>query len=141
MSDSLPRWYTPVSILALIWNILGLLAFTAQVMITDEMIAAMPAPENMLYANIPLWATIAFGVATIGGTLGALMLVMKKSLALPLLIVSLVGVLVQDYHSFLVINVIDVYGYTSLIMPAIVLVIGVMLILLARKGQANGWLN
>jgi hypothetical protein len=101
----------------------------------------MPAPENMLYANIRFCATIAFGVATIGGTLVALILVMKKSLALPLLIVSLVGVLVQDYHSFLVINVIEVFGYTSLIMPAIVLVIGVLLILLARKGQANGWLN
>ena len=87
----------------------------------------------------PGWATAAYGVAVFGGFLGSLLLVMRKNLAGIFLMISLAGILVQDFHAFVVADGLDAYGGQGLIMPAIVLAIAIYLVVLARKAKANGW--
>ena len=139
--NSSPKWFLIVSILALIWNLLGLMAFVSQVTMTAETIAQLPAAEQALYQNIPLWATAAFAIAVGAGTLGCIVLLMKKSIAKIIFITSLIGVLVQNFHSFFVIDAMAVYGVTSIIMPLLVIVIGVTLIMLSQKAIDNQWIN
>lgn len=139
--QSIPKWFSRVSIAAVVWNLLGLLAFIMHMMMTPEMIAALPAEEQVLYQDFPLWATIAFALAVIAGTLGSALLVSKKASAKPVLIVSLLGVLVQNFHSFFIIDSMAVYGVASIIMPALVILIGVGLIMLSHKAIANHWIK
>ncbi|MDO6428284.1 hypothetical protein Q4489_14785 [Thalassotalea sp. 1_MG-2023] len=138
---AIPKWFLIVSIIALIWNILGLMAFISHVMMTPEMISELPSAEQALYQNMPMWATIAFATAVIAGSLGSALLLLKKSIAKPVFIVSLIGVLVQNYHSFFVIDSMAVYGSASIIMPLLVIVIGILLIALSNHAIAKGWLK
>ena len=137
----IPSWFKIVAIIALIWNLLGVVAFVGQMLITPEMLSALPIAEQELYANTPLWATAAFAIAVFSGAFGSLFLLMRKSLATPLLTFSLVGILVQNVHSFFISNSIEVYGPGGMIMPVMIIFLAIYLIWLAKNAQANGWFS
>jgi len=137
----IPSWFKIVAIIALIWNLLGVLAFVGQMLITPEMVSALPIAEQELYANTPLWATTAFAIAVFSGAFGSLFLLMRKSIATPLLTFSLVGILVQNVHSFFISNSIEVYGPGGMIMPVMIILLAIYLIWLAKNAQANGWFS
>lgn len=141
VSNQVPKWFTVIAIIALLWNLMGLLAFVSHVMMTPEMISHLPLEEQALYQNSQAWSTVAFAIAVIAGTLGSLLLVLKKSFAKPVLILSLFGVLAQNVHSFFVIDSMAVYGVTSVIMPMVVILIGILLILLCNRANENQWLS
>ncbi|GAA5140852.1 hypothetical protein [Thalassotalea piscium] len=140
-NTAIPSWYKTVAIIAVIWNIMGVIAFSGHVMMSPEAIATLPAAEQELYQNIPVWVTIAFAIAVFAGLLGSIALLLRKPLALPLLISSLVGIIIQDTYSFLFTNTIKIYGNSVLIMPSVVIVIAVFLIWLANKAKNNHWLD
>jgi hypothetical protein len=137
----IPQWFKVVAIIALIWNLLGVLAFAGQIFITPEMLSALPIAEQELYANTPIWATVAFAVAVFSGAFGSLFLLMRKSLSTSLLIFSLVGIVVQNIHSFFMSKSFEVYGPGGMIMPVMVILIATYLVWLAKKAQAQGWFS
>ncbi|MDO6445902.1 hypothetical protein Q4493_08975 [Colwellia sp. 1_MG-2023] len=143
MSDKIeiPKWFTITAIIAFVWNLLGLMAFFSHITMTPEMISELPAQEQALYKDIPLWATAAFAIAVFAGALGSLLLVLKKAIAKLVLIASVLGVVVQNIHSFVVIDSMAVYGVASIIMPTMVLIIAVALVLLASKAEKHEWLS
>lgn len=136
-----PGWFTVLAIVAMIWNLLGVMAFIMQVTMSPEAIAELPAAEQELYATLPMWALMAFAAAVFGGALGCLALAVKKSLAVPLLLISLIGVCVQMTHSFFFSKTFEVYGPGGMIMPIMVLVIAVLLFWLALHAKKRGWIG
>jgi len=134
-------WFWVVSLIALIWNLLGAMAYIAQVTMSPEAFQALPENERALMESAPTWATSAFAIAVWGGVLGCILLLLRKKLATMVLIISFIGVLVQMYHSFFISNSIEVYGPGGMVMPVMVLGIGMFLIWFSRKSSANGWIS
>ena len=137
----IPKWFNVTAITALIWNVLGVMAFVMHIMMTPEMLAELPAAEQNLYANTPIWATIAFALSVAAGALGCLALILKKTIASQLLILSLASVFVQMYHSFFIIDSMAVYGPGGTVMPIMVIIIAIGLVVLANKAKTNQWLT
>lgn len=138
--SSAPKWFKAVAIVAIIWNLMGLSAFVADVTTSEEAIEKMEEPMQKLFKNRPAWAVGAFAVAVVAGTVGSILLLMKTKMALPVLVISLIGVVLQNVYSFQS-GAFDVYGSIGMIMSGLVFVIGVLLILLAQKGQSQGWIQ
>jgi hypothetical protein len=134
-----PTWFTVVAAIMLVWNLLGVMAYIAQVTMTPEALAALPEAQRQLYETTPEWATAAFAIAVNGGALGCLFLLLKKNLAAIFLQLSLAGVVVQMYHSFFMSKSFEVYGPGGMIMPVMVLVIAIYLVSLAAKARARRW--
>jgi hypothetical protein len=134
-------WFWIISSIALVWNLLGVMAYVAQVTMSPEALQALPEKERTLMESVPGWATGAFAVAVWGGALGCVLLLLKRKLATPILVLSFIGVLVQMYHSFFISNSIEVYGPGGMVMPIMVLIIGMFLIWFSRKSTANGWIS
>lgn len=135
----LPHWFKVAAILALVWNLLGVMAFVGHIMMTPEMIAELPIAEQALYSSVPLWATIAFTIAVFAGALGSVALLMKKRICYHLFMVSLIAVIVQMYHSFFMSNSFEVYGPGGTVMPIMVIVIALLLVRFSAKGKDNNW--
>lgn len=135
-----PKWFTLLAIVLVIWNLMGVMAFFMQMAMTAEQISALPKDQQLLYQDIPLWVNIAFGCAVFGGAIGCIALVFKKAIAMPILVISLVGVLVQMFHSFFIANAFEVYGPGGAIMPMMVVVIAIILVWLANSAKAKSWL-
>jgi hypothetical protein len=136
-----PQWFKITAIVAIIWNLMGVIAFIAHVMMTPEMLAELSQAEQMLYKNTPAWALFAFALSVFAGMLGSIVLFMKKAYALIVLILSLIGVLVQMFHSFFMIDSIEVYGPGGMIMPIMVIIISIALVFIANKAKVNNWLS
>jgi hypothetical protein len=139
-NSSTPKWFVILAIVLAIWNLLGVMAFIMQITMTAEQISALPSKEQMLYQDIPLWVNIAFGCAVFGGALGCIALAFKKAIALPILFISLAGVLVQMFHSFFIADSFEIYGPGGTIMPIMVIVVAFYLVWLANNAKAKGWL-
>ena len=48
------KWFYPVLVLALLWNLMGLFVFWTDATMTPEQVAAMPAAMQEVYNSQPL---------------------------------------------------------------------------------------
>lgn len=139
MDTNVPKWFLPVGILALLWNLLGCMAYLSDVMLTPEDVAKLDAAQQAMYAARPAWAVAATAVAVWGGAAGSLGLILRRRWATPLLIASLLGVIAQDY------NLLVLGGAGAdpvvLALQGLVLLIAIGLVLLARRASRLGWLR
>lgn len=140
-SGKLPTSFYVISGAALVWNLLGVMAYVMQVTMTQEAMNALPEAERMLLETAPVWATSAFAIAVNGGALGCLLLLLRQFWAFPVFVVSLAGVIVQLYHSLVIANSIEVYGPGGMIMPAMIVVIAIFLVWYSKGAKEKGWIN
>ena len=138
---SVPKMFYWISGAALVWNLLGVMAYVGQVTMSPETLAAMPEAERALYENTPSWVTSAFALAVNAGAIGCLLLVLRKALAVPVLILSLVAVLVQMFHNFFLSDAVEVMGAPAIVGPALVIIIGIYLVWFANDAKGKGWLS
>ena len=136
-----PTWFWVVAAIALLWNLMGALAYLGETFATPEMMEAMQEDQRRMIENRPTWATAAFAIAVWGGALGSLLLLLRKGLAYTVLIVSLIGVLVQMIYNLFIAESTASYGPGEIAMVIMIPLIGVLLILFAKKGKAAGWLK
>lgn len=135
-----PKWFLPVAIAALLWNLIGCAAYLSDVMLTPEAVAKMSAEQQALYAARPAWSVGATAIAVWGGAAGCLGLIMRKRWAMPLLIASLAGVIVQDVSLFGLRGAAAQIPPAALVLQGLVLLIAIGLVVLARKAAARGWI-
>lgn len=140
-SQKPPLWFWILSALMLSWNGLGVMAYIQDATLSSAALQAMPDAERALRLSRPAWATAAFAVAVFGGTAGCLLLLLRHRFALPVLVLSLLGVVVQMTHAFVIADGIAVYGPGGLIMPAMVLAGALLLVWFARRARRRGWLR
>lgn len=136
-----PKWLSPVAGVALLWNLLGCFAWVADMRVTPERIAAMGPDMVQLHAALPPWLPTATGVAVLGGVAGCLGLLLRKRWATKLLWLSLAGVVAQDFALFVIAGGFALAGPVPMAMQAVVLVVAILLVLLARRAERAGWLG
>jgi hypothetical protein len=133
-----PKWFLPVSIVALLWNAIGCAAYLHDVMLTPEDIAKMSDAQQALYHSRPAWSVAATAIAVWGGAAGCLGLIWRKRWATPLLVASLAGLIVQDVGLFVLAGA--AAAPAALALQGLVLAIAIALVWLARKATAQGWI-
>lgn len=136
-----PLWFWIATVLATLWNAVGVWAYLAQVTMSPETLEALPEAERALHLGTPAWAVGAFAVAVFCGLAGCLALLLRRRIALPLLVFSLLGVLVQMGHAFGMTDALEVMGPQALIGPTVVILVGIGLVALAIAGGRRGWLR
>ena len=82
--SALPRWYLPVTIVALAVESSRLRRVSSDVTVTPDDVARMSAEQQALYAARPAWAVAATAIAVWGGAAGCLGLILRKRWAVPL---------------------------------------------------------
>lgn len=127
--------------LMVLWNGIGVAAFFSQIMMTPQMIAQLPEAQQAVYRDIPVWSYSAYAMAVFGGLTGSILLALGKKLAFPVLVLSLAGVIVQQYYNFVVIDAIGIMGWGIVVMPVIVTAIALLLVLISQRGVRSGWLH
>ncbi len=129
-----------ISVIALLWNLMGVKAYLDQAYVTDSFKAMYNEEQLRMIAEAPSWATAAFAIAVFGGALGCVLLLLRKKLAKTVFIVSLIGILVQMYYNFFVIDSIAVYGPGAMAMPIMVILFAVFLIWYANFCTKKNWI-
>lgn len=139
--NKLPKWYLPVAVVALLWNLLGCYAWYSDMRLTPDQVAAMSAEMQQLYAARPVWAVSATGIAVLGGALGCLGLILGQRWARTLLWLSLAGVLAQDIGLFVLAGGATLAGPATMALQGVVLLVAIGLALIGQRGLRAGWLH
>lgn len=138
----IPKWFWVISIFFLLWNIMGVLSFYGHTFISSETFAELPANERELYAEYPLWTTIVFAIAVLGGIIGSIGLVFKKKWSKTAFIISLLAIIPQMIHNVFFTKSIEVYGIIQAVtMPVLVVVFGVLVLGFSVLGIKKHWLK
>lgn len=132
-----PHWsFWVIGVIALIWNVMSCMNFFMQR--NPAALANYSESARAIVEGRQLWATIAFAVAVFGGALGALLLLMKKKAAIPVFVLSLIGILIQTIHSFTAasLGAKEIGGYV--VMP---IVVAGFLIWYAKYAKTQSWIS
>ncbi len=139
-NTAIPTWFWVIGVLAFLWNLLGCVNFFSQITMTTQAMANLPEGYEKLYSETPVWVNIAFGTAVITGVIGSIGLLLRKGWAMPVFIVSLISVVVQQIYSYFLSDMLAVMGTSGIPIMGSVLVIAILLVFFSRKAKENGWL-
>lgn len=125
---------------ALIWNAMGSMNYLMQV--TADSLASYPDAARAIIEGRPGWATGGFSIGVFVGALGSVLLLLRKSAAYYLFVVSLLGVFVTMIHTVQV--GISKYTFSAmeiLIMILMPVVVAVFLVWYSKKAQSKRWIS
>jgi hypothetical protein len=135
-----PTWYWVVSGIALLWMLFGVAAWVMDLMTDEAGLAQLSEAQRQLYAARPQWLLAVYGVATLSGLLGAIGLLVRKSWASALFVVSLAAIIVQFGYTFLGLHAIEVLGAAAAVpFPLVIFLIGVALCWFSVRSRKAGW--
>ena len=142
MSDhgeiSAPAWFVPAAIAAVLFEGFGAYSYVLHVT-TDP--NSLPIDQRDLVMAMPIWMTGAYALAVWVGLAGALLLLMRRRLATPLLLVSLLAALVQFGALLVVPELRNLVGPDELLVPFVIMLVCYGIWHLARHAQKQGWLR
>ncbi len=130
-----------IGIAALIWNLMGVFEYLTMAYMTAEDLAVLPVEEQRFYDNVPAWVTAAFALAVFGGTLGCILLLLRRKLATFVFIISFASILAQMTYTVFISKAMEVYGPGNVIMPITVIITGAFLVWYSKKMEGQGMLS
>ena len=92
-----------IAVAGFVWNLLGCLNYIAQT--NPDTVAQMSEVYQVIIAGRPAWATAAFAIGVFGGAVGCILLLLRKRVALPVLVISLLGVIVTSVFTLTIVGV------------------------------------
>ena len=126
-----------IAILGLLWNGMACVNFIMQM--NPEMVANFPESHQAIIVGRPLWATAGFGICVFAGVIACVLLLLKKSSAIYLFIISLVGVALTMIHT---INVSSVFTMPEIfIMIISPTVVAMLLLWYAIYTKNKSWIS
>ena len=132
--------YWLISIVALFWNFMGIIAYLGQAYISDYALKMLPEENQLYFSNVPAWVTAAFAVAVFGGFLGAIGLIIKKKWAYFLFVISFLALVAQHVYNFFIQNYIEMTG-SQMILPIVTFMVALFLIYFSKQKSQLGVLR
>ncbi|MFL1012857.1 hypothetical protein [Flavisericum labens] len=130
-----PFWFWIVSIIALLWNAMGVDQYIGQAYKTERWQSALTPEQIETMSNFPAWLTAAFAIAVFAGTIGSLGLLLRKKWAYSLLVLSLIAVIVQMGY-------ILIQGHAENTgMTISIIVFAIFLVWFSKKSISKGWIS
>jgi hypothetical protein len=132
------RWYTLAALASLLFMLLGCAAFMLEVL-TDP--ASLPLDQRAAHEAQPMWLILANGIAVGAGLAGSLLLVLRRRLAEPLMLASLVAVAIWLAGLLLVPRLRDMLGTDDIAVAIVVALITWTIFWFARHSRQRSWLK
>lgn len=121
-----------VGTLALLWDGVGAFDYL-MTQTQNESYMSQFTPEQLEYFyGFPAWVVAFWALAVWGGLLGAVLLLLRKRLAVPVLLVSFLSVIVTFIHNFLLSEGAEVMGAGGVAFSGLIFVVALGLWLYAR---------
>ncbi len=141
-NSKIPSSYWVISIIALLWNIMGIFSFISHNFISDETLAELEPAEQNLYDQYPLWTIIVYFLAVWGGVMGSIGLMARRNWARHAFLVSLLAVVPQMMHVIFFTDSVEVYGTAQAVtMPILVMVFAVFFYWFSNYAYRKKWLS
>jgi hypothetical protein len=137
-----PLWFRVAAVLLIAWGMAGVFACVQQFRLGAEAMGPATDYDRRLIASLPVWYNPLYAVATGAGLLGALALLTRSRVAVPLLAVSLVAVAAQFGYMFLATDLLAAEGAGATVpFPLFIAVVALLALGLSRTAARRGWIG
>jgi hypothetical protein len=133
MRTSAPTSATPwhlwlVGIAGGLWSAIGVLSFMLTQLNVEAVMSEFPPEQRAYFESFPLWAVGFWAIGVFGGVIGCVLLLLRKRLAVPVLIASMIGAIVSNVGGLFLLGGIEVMRATGgLGFTAVPIVFGVLM--------------
>lgn len=134
----LAGWYMIGAIGALVFMIIACAGYVLDVTMDP---ATLPLDQQAVVAARPMWMVAAYAIAVWVGLAGAIMLILRRKLAQPLMLVSLVAAAVTFLPYAITPGVRDNITTNDIAVALVVLAITWTIFWFARHSDKRGWLR
>jgi hypothetical protein len=134
----LAPWYWFGAAASLLFMLIGCAVFGMH-LYTDP--ATLPLDQRAMFDAEPKWVTMVLGVASIVGAVGAVMLLLRRKTAVPLLLVSLIGAIVWFLGIFAAAQLRDLLGTNEIAVLIGAVALTWTIFWFARHSRQRGWLR
>lgn len=137
-----PRWFRIVALLLLAWGAVGCVACVQQFRLGAAAMGPADDYQRALYASLPIWYNAVYAIAVGTALLGALALLARSVLAIPLFAFSLIAVVIQFGWLFTTTDIIAHRGAATVVpFPLLIAGIAAASLWLSRHARARGWIG
>ena len=131
-----------VGILGLLWSAMGAMDYFMTQTKNESYMSNFTPEQLAFFYSFPSWVVAAWAIAVWGGVIGTLLLLARKSLAVWILLASLLAMIITAIHNFGLSNGMEVMGEPfTLIFTAVIFLVALGLYLYAKAMSGRGVLR
>ncbi len=132
------RWYMVGAIASLLFMAAACAMYGLHVAANPQ---SLPVDQRTVFEAEPLWVRSAFGLGAIAGLVASAMLVLRRKLAQPLMLISLIAMIAWLAGLLLVPGLRDVITTNDIAVAIVVAAIDWTIFWFARHSIQRGWLR
>lgn len=134
MKNTSTPWHLwVIGIIGLLWSAMGAFDYVMTQTQNEAYLSEFPAEMLAWVENLPAWTIALWATGVWGGVVGALLLLLKKRVAVWVLLASFVAAAVMTFRNYVLADAMEVMGDTfSLVFTAVILIVSLGLYLYAR---------
>jgi len=131
-----------VGIVGFLWSSIGVMSFLLVQLRVEAVMGQYPADQREYFETFPFWAVAFWAIGVFGAVLGCLLILLKKRLATPILLASVIGAIVSNLGGLFLLGGMEAMGGTGALGFAVFIIIfAAFLTLYARAMTKKGVLS
>ena len=131
-----------IGIVGTLWTAMGAMDYVMTKLQVESYMAAFTPEQLEFFYGFPIWVNAAWATAVWASVIGTILLLLRKSSAVWVLLVSFLAMIVTTIHNYGLSNGLEVVGDTfSLVFTSIIFLVGLGLYLYAKAMQKKGVLK
>lgn len=131
-----------VGIVGFLWSAMGAMDYVMTQIKNEAYMSAFTPEQLEFFYGLPMWVVAAWSTAVWCGVAGCIVLLFRKSVAVPVFLVSFIAMIITAIHNYGFSNGLEVIGDTfSLVFTAIIFLVALGLWLYAWAMKQRGVLK
>jgi hypothetical protein len=130
-----------IAVVSLLWNAYGAWDYLATELQVESYLSQFSDAQREYFTNFPAWAVAFWAFGVWGALAGSIGLLLRKSWAVWMFALSLLGLLVTSIYNFVITDGADIMGGMGVVISIVIWIVALFLFFYSRKMAANGVLR
>ena len=131
-----------IGVVALLWNAVGAFDYTMTQTQNEAYMSEFTPEQLEFFYGFPTWVVATWATAVWASLLGTVLLLLRKSLAVPVFLVALVAMAITFFHNFFLSNGMEIMGGAGpAIFTAVIFLVAIGLYMYTDRLKKNGVLS
>jgi len=136
-----PRHLWIIAVVTLLWNLMGAFDYLMTQTENVQYLSQFTQEQLDYYHGIPTWFEVFWALAVWGAVVGSILLLLRRSLALPVFAVSFISMVITAVYSYGFSNGYELMGAGGFMFSLAIFVVALFLVLYSRAMAMRGVLG
>ena len=136
-----PGHFWAVGLVALLWNLIGALDYTATQLRIESYMGQFTPEQLEYFYGFPSWAVACWAIAVWGSLLASILMLLRQRLAVPVFGIAIVAMVLTTVQNYLLSEGLRIMGSGAAVFSAVIAFIALFLFFYSRAMATRGVLR